>query len=118
MVQLMPLPSPNPIVSCLIYIQTGFTLLVPACPGCHGKEAVKRVWGVVIVVVVVVVVVDLLYNMTLPTFAAEHRRLQLSIDICCRRPRSAANQPHAAAAVDRRDSRTDGHQTLHRRQRQ
>ena len=29
--------------------------------------------------------------------------LQLSIDNCCRCPRSAANQSHAAAAVDRRD---------------
>jgi len=25
---------------------------------------------------------------------------QLSIDICCGRPRSAANQPHAAAGAD------------------
>ena len=33
---------------------------------------------------------------------------QLSIDICCRHPRSTANQPHAAAAVDRRDRQTDG----------
>jgi len=43
MVQLMPLPSPNPIISCLILIQTGSTCLVPAYPGCPGKEAVKRV---------------------------------------------------------------------------
>ena len=34
MVQLIPLPSPNPIISCLIYIQTGFSSLVPAHPGC------------------------------------------------------------------------------------
>ena len=33
---------------------------------------------------------------------------QISIDICCRRPRSAANQPHAAAAVDRRNRQTGG----------
>jgi len=33
----------NPIVSCLIEIQTGVTFLVPAYPGCPGKEAVKRV---------------------------------------------------------------------------
>jgi len=49
-------------------------------------------------------------NITLPAYAAE-RRLQayrLSIDICCRRPRSAANQPNAAAAVDRRHRQTDG----------
>ena len=56
--------------------------------------------------------------MTLPAFAAERRapaadiagarRSQLSIDICCPCPRSAANQPHVAAAVDRRHRRTDG----------
>ena len=32
MVQLMPLPSQNPIICCVIYIQTGFTCLVPASP--------------------------------------------------------------------------------------
>jgi len=32
---------------------------------------------------------------------------QLSIDICCPRPSSAANPPAAAAAVDRRDRQTD-----------
>ena len=38
---------------------------------------------------------------------------QQSIDICRRRtPRSAANPPHAAAAVDRRDRRTDTTVTL------
>jgi len=50
-------------------------------------------------------------NMTLPAFAAEcGRRSEISIDICCPRPNlcSAANQPHAAVAVDRRDRRTDG----------
>ena len=31
------------IISSLIYIQTGFTFLVPAYPGCPGKEAVKWV---------------------------------------------------------------------------
>ena len=36
--------SPNKIIFCLIKIQTGFTLLVPAYPGCLGKEAVKPVW--------------------------------------------------------------------------
>jgi len=35
--------SPNPIISCLIYLQTGFTFLVPAYPGCPGKEAIKWV---------------------------------------------------------------------------
>jgi len=43
-------------------------------------------------------------NMMLPAFAA----YQLSIDICCRRSRSVANLPTAAAAVDRRDRQTDG----------
>jgi len=35
--------SQNPIISCLIEIQIGFTFLVPAFPGCPGKEAIKRV---------------------------------------------------------------------------
>ena len=34
----------------------------------------------------------------------------MSIDICCPRPTSAANPPAAAAAVDRRDRRTDTRQ--------
>jgi len=38
MAQLMPLPL---IVSCFRKIQIGFTFLVPAYPGCPGKEAVK-----------------------------------------------------------------------------
>jgi len=38
-------------------------------------------------------------------------RLQPSIDICCPRPSSAANQPHVAAAVDRQDKHTDGQRT-------
>jgi len=38
MVQLMPLPLT---VSCSSKIQIGFTYLVPAYPGCPGKEAVK-----------------------------------------------------------------------------
>jgi len=36
--QLMPLPLT---VSCCSKIQIGFTFLVPAYPGCLGKEAVK-----------------------------------------------------------------------------
>jgi len=40
--QLMPLPSQNPVSSCLIGIQTGFTFLVPAYSGCPGKVAVQR----------------------------------------------------------------------------
>jgi len=39
----MPLLSQNTIISCLNEIQTGFTFLVPACPGCPEKEDVKRV---------------------------------------------------------------------------
>ena len=38
MAQLMPLPLT---VYCSSKIQIGFTLLVPAYPGCSGKEAVK-----------------------------------------------------------------------------
>jgi len=38
MAQLMPLPL---IVSCSSKIQTGFTFLVPAHLGSHGKRAVK-----------------------------------------------------------------------------
>jgi len=36
--QLMPLPLT---FSCFSKIQIGFTFLVPAYPGCPGKEAVK-----------------------------------------------------------------------------
>jgi len=42
MVQLMPLHPKTP-SSRHIWIQTGFSFLVPAYPGCTGKEAVKRV---------------------------------------------------------------------------
>ena len=38
MAQLMLLPLT---VSCSTKIQIGFTFLVPAYPGCPGKEAVK-----------------------------------------------------------------------------
>jgi len=38
MAQLMPLPLT---FSCSSKIQIGFTFLVPAYPGCPGKEAVK-----------------------------------------------------------------------------
>jgi len=34
---------PNPIMSCLIQIQTGFTFVVPTYPGCPGKETAKQV---------------------------------------------------------------------------
>jgi len=33
----------NPIISCLIWIQTGFTFVVPDYPDCPGKVTVKRV---------------------------------------------------------------------------
>jgi len=36
--QMMPLPLT---VSCSSKIQIGFTFLLPAYPGCPGKEAVK-----------------------------------------------------------------------------
>ena len=42
-------------------------------------------------------------NLRRPRVASQQ---QLSIDICCPRPTSAANPPHAAAAVDRRDTHT------------
>jgi len=35
--------SQKPIISCLIEIQTGFTILIPAYPGCSGKKAEKQV---------------------------------------------------------------------------
>jgi len=40
MVHLMPLP---PITLCFVKIQKGLTFLVPAYPGCPGKEATKQV---------------------------------------------------------------------------
>jgi len=52
MVQLMPLPSKNASISCLIKIQTGFTFLVPAYLECHGKKGCKM--GVVVVVAFIV----------------------------------------------------------------
>jgi len=45
MVQLMPLSSEDPIISSLIQIQIDLTFLVPAYPGCPGKEADERVSG-------------------------------------------------------------------------
>ena len=43
-------------------------------------------------------------------FAVERglQAYQLSIDICCKRSCSAANQPNAAVVVNRRDRWTDG----------
>ena len=43
MVQLVQLTPQNPVISCLIQIQTSFTFLVLAYPGCPGKEATKWV---------------------------------------------------------------------------
>ena len=50
--------------------------------------------------------VDLLTVGTCRRHAAPQQPLW--IDVCCPRPTSAANQPAAAAAVDRRDGQTDG----------
>jgi len=33
----------RPIISCFIKIQIGLTFLMPAYPGCPGKETIKRV---------------------------------------------------------------------------
>jgi len=41
MAKLMPLPLT---VSCSSKIQIGFAFLVPAYPGCPGREAIKRVY--------------------------------------------------------------------------
>jgi len=41
LVQLMPLPPHH--LLCFIKIQIDLIFLVPAYPGCPGKEAVKRV---------------------------------------------------------------------------
>jgi len=47
-------------------------------------------------------------NTMLPASAAKCRRLlQLSINICCPLLHSAANQPHATAAVNQQDTQTD-----------
>jgi len=46
-VQLMPLPLT---VSCSNEIQIGFTFLVPAHPGSHGRRAVKAVCVSMIIV--------------------------------------------------------------------
>jgi len=50
-------------------------------------------------------------NMTLPTFAADRRRLQHGAPTYLHTRRSPANPP-AVAAVDRRDRQTDGHPTV------
>jgi len=47
MAQLMPVPLT---VSCSSKIQIGFTFLVPAYPGCPGKEAVKWLYSQVMTV--------------------------------------------------------------------
>jgi len=41
--------KPRHLLQCVIQIQTGFTFLVPAYPGCPGKDAVKRMQCVVVV---------------------------------------------------------------------
>jgi len=52
--QLMPLPFT---VSCISKIQIGFTFLVPAHPGTHGKRAIK--WVCVIIIVFITLGVTL-----------------------------------------------------------
>ena len=47
--QLTPLPSENPVISCLVKVQTGFVFLVPAHPGCPEEEAVTWVFCFVFV---------------------------------------------------------------------
>ena len=37
---------PKPIISCLTEIQTGFTFLVPAYPGCPGKKGKGRAYSI------------------------------------------------------------------------
>ena len=73
MVQLMPLLSPNPIISCLIEIQTGFTFLVLAYPGCPGTEAVKRVCVDVLLNIIVII-------NRLPRYA-KYKMQQVVIDV-------------------------------------
>jgi len=75
MVQLMPLLSPNPIISCLIEIQTGFTFLVLAYPGCPGTEAVKRVCVCVDVLLNIIVIIN-----RLPRYA-KYKMQQVVIDV-------------------------------------
>jgi len=60
MAQLMPLPLT---VSWFSKIQIGFTFLVPAHPGCPGKEAVK--WLLLLLLLVLVnVIIDVTYFMS------------------------------------------------------
>ena len=71
MVQLMPLPSKNPTISCLIKIQKGFIFVVLNYSGCLGKKAVRRVFDCLFV---------LLYINTLPYLLTEKSaRRQASI---------------------------------------
>jgi len=60
----MPLHPKTPSSLASFKIQTDFTFLVLAYPGCPGKEAVK--WVYVVVVVVVVAIVVVLVQYTLP----------------------------------------------------
>ena len=53
MAQVMPLPLT---VSCSSKIQIGFTFLVPAHPGCPGKETVK--WLLLLLLLLFVVIGD------------------------------------------------------------
>ena len=94
----MPLPLT---VSCFSEIQIGFTFLVPADPDSAGRRAVKHVcvclWFRSYSDVIIVDIVSLHYR-----GGAKIIVMQLLAG------RPAANQQHAAAAVDRRDRLTDG----------
>ena len=49
MVQPVPIPSHNPVITYLIRIKKGFTFPVVASPGCRGKVAVKWVyWSITV----------------------------------------------------------------------
>ena len=91
MAQLMPLSLT---VSCFSKIQIGFTFLAPAHLGSPGQRAIKR--GCVCTV------------QSDQNLGGLYFVQQLSIDIWCPGPTSAANLLAAAAAVKRRDRQTDG----------
>jgi len=57
MVQLMPLPSSNPVISCLIKIQTGFDTGLPRLSWKRGHKTSVLLLVVVAVAAVVLVVV-------------------------------------------------------------
>ena len=52
MAQLMP-PQPHRL-SCFIKIQIGLTFLVPAYPGCPGKETVIQASACLIIITIII----------------------------------------------------------------